>query len=196
MIRLASPADAAPVHAIYAPIVRDTAISFELEVPTVGEMAERIETVLTSRPWLICERGAEVLGYVYASAFRARAAYDWSPEVSVYVRSDAHRQGLARALYTALFEVLKLQRYCTVVAGATVPNPPSEELHRSMGFEPMGRYPAVGFKLGHWHDVAFWYLRLGDLPEVPLPLLPLGEVTGTSEWNCALARGASLIKEK
>lgn len=195
MIRLASPADAAGVHAIYAPVVRDTPISFEWEVPSEAEIAGRIAKVLAERPWLVYERAGEVLGYVYASTFRDRAAYQWGPEVSVYVRSDAHRRGLARGLYTALFDVLRLQGYCTVIAGATVPNPPSERLHQEMGFRALGHYPAAGFKFGRWHDVALWYMRLRELPPKPPDLLPLATVVGSEDWQRALRNGLSFIKE-
>lgn len=196
MIRLATPQDAPAIQAIYAPIVRNTPISFELEPPTVMEMAGRIEKVLALRPWLVYERDSAVLGYVYASTFRDRAAYDWGPEVSVYVHPSAHGKGIGRRLYTALFGALAAQGFCTVVAGATVPNPPSEGLHRSMGFEPIGRYPAAGFKHGQWHDIALWFLRLRELPAVPPRLIPLAEIVGTTEWNRALAGGASLIQDK
>lgn len=196
MIRLATPADAPGVHAIYAPVVRDTVVSFEWTPPSVAEMAARIEKITAVRPWLVYEPDKEVLGYVYASTFRDRAAYDWGPEVSVYVHPKAHRRGVARGLYTALFEVLKLQGYCTVVAGATVPNPPSEELHRSLGFGTIGRYPGAGFKFGGWHDVAFWFLRLRELPPEPPALASLRDVVATPQWNDALAHGASLIKAK
>src|SRR5512143_2009733 len=75
MIRIATQGDAAAVHAIYAPIVRDTAISFECEVPTVVEIRHRMEKVLRVRPWLVYEANGQVLGYTYASVFRERAAY-------------------------------------------------------------------------------------------------------------------------
>ncbi len=186
MIRLAHPGDAAAVHAIYAPIVRDTAISFEWEVPAVEEMGRRIALTLATRPWLVYEHAGEVLGYVYAGTFRERFAYRWSTEVTVYVRADARAQGLGRRLYGALFAVLRLQGFCSAVAGATVPNAGSERLHESMGFRPMGRFPHAGYKFGRWHDVAFWYLPLRPLPAQPPDLLPISQVLGTQEWNDAL----------
>lgn len=188
MIRLAGPADAAAVHAIYAPIVRATPISFEWEVPSVDEMRRRIQNVLTDRPWLVFETAGQVLGYTYATTFRERPAYRWGTEVSIYVSEPARGRGLGRKLYGALFEVLRLQGFCTAVAGATVPNQASERLHESMGFQQIGRYPAAGFKLGRWHDVAFWYLRLQPLPEVPGELIPIHEITGTREFRDALAK--------
>lgn len=188
MIRLARNADAEQVHAIYAPIVRETAISFEWDVPTVAEIGRRIETVLAFRPWLVLEEAGELLGYTYASVFRERAAYQWGTEVSVYVRADVSGRGLGRTLYGALFDVLRLQGFCTAVAGATLPNEATERLHRRMGFSEIGRYPGAGFKFGRWHDVVFWYLRLRELPQQPRPLLPVSEIIATKEWNDALEK--------
>jgi L-amino acid N-acyltransferase YncA len=186
MIRLANRQDAEQVHAIYAPIVRDTPISFELEVPTVAEMASRIEKVLATRPWLVYETAGDVLGYVYASTFRDRPAYNWGTEVTIYMRADARGRGLGRRLYTALFEVLRIQGYCTAVAGATVPNPGTERLHESLGFQLIGRYPGAGYKFNRWHDVAFYFLRLRPLPSNPPALIPISEIVGTKEWTNAI----------
>jgi phosphinothricin acetyltransferase len=191
MIRLATPADAAAVLAIYAPIVVETPISFEWEVPSVAEMASRIRTVLRDRPWLVYERAGELLGYVYASTFRERFAYRWSTEVSVYIHTDARGRGLGRTLYSALFGGLRLQGYCTAIAGATVPNAATESLHASMGFTEIGRFPAAGFKFGQWHDVVFWRLLLRPLPDRPDELIPLNEIIGTEDWNNAIEKQAA-----
>src|SRR5688500_15390094 len=98
-IRMATAGDAEAIQQIYAPFVTDTSVSFELVPPTVDEMAQRISTTLERTPWLVYEQDGRVLGYAYASKHRDRAAYQWSVEVSAYVRSEARRTGLARALY-------------------------------------------------------------------------------------------------
>ena len=181
--RLARSSDAAAIRDIYAPIVRDTPISFEYEVPSVAEIAARMEHVLQSRPWLVYEAAGEVLGYAYATTFRSRAAYDWGPEVSIYVRGDVQKRGLGQLLYGALFDVLRAQNYCQVVAGATVPNQSSERLHARMGFQLIGRYPAAGYKFGAWHDVVFWYLPLRSLPPTAPPLINVNELTKDPQWQ-------------
>lgn len=181
--RLARPTDAPAIQAIYAPIVRDTPISFELEVPSVEEMLSRMEKVLESRPWLIYEEGGEVLGYSYATTFRDRPAYNWGTEVSIYVRPDVHRRGVGRHLYQTLFDVLRAQNYFCAVAGATVPNASSERLHDAMGFQLIGRYPAAGYKFGAWHDVVFWFKRLRELPSHPQELININELSRTAEWK-------------
>jgi phosphinothricin acetyltransferase len=190
MIRLANPADAPEILAIYAPIVRDTAISFELEPPGVGEMTRRLEAVLALRPWLVYERAGELLGYVYASAFRDRPAYRWTTEVTVYVRADARNAGLGRTLYGALFDVLRLQGYCTAIAGMTAPNAASERLHRAVGFREWGRLGAAGYKFGVWHDVVFFDLPLAPLPACPAELRSITEIAATREFSHAIERQA------
>ncbi|MGE5616983.1 MAG: arsinothricin resistance N-acetyltransferase ArsN1 family B, partial [Bacillota bacterium] len=155
-IRLATPDDAAAVAAIYAPNVTDAVISFEYVPPDVAEMRRRIEKVLAQFPWLVWEEGGIVGGYVYASAHRERAAYQWSTDVSAYVHPDFRRRGVAKALYRTLFEILRVQGYQNAYAGITLPNAPSVALHEAVGFTAVGVYRHVGFKKGRWHDVGWW----------------------------------------
>jgi phosphinothricin acetyltransferase len=104
-------------------------------------------------PWLAFDSDGAVLGFAYASPHRARAAYRWSVDSSVYVRSGTRHRGIAKALYGALFELLRRQGYVNVYAGITLPNPASVRLHESTGFSLVGTYARVGFKFGRWHDV-------------------------------------------
>lgn len=172
IVRLASPSDAPGVQAIYAPYVRDTSVSFETEPPTVADVAERIAAAGARYPWLVADDGGAVAGYAYAGPHRGRAAYQWSAEVSAYVDPTYHRRGIARALYQALFDVLREQGFATALAGITLPNVPSVGFHEALGFRRIATYPAVGFKHGAWHDTAWWTLRLGDgaAPEPPRSL--------------------------
>lgn len=119
MIRLATAADAEAVAAIYAPFVARSATSFEFMPPAGDEMATRIASTLAYAPYLVYDRGGEVLGFAYASKHRERAAYQWSVDVSVYVHERAHRHGVGRALYTSLFALLRLQGFCAAHAGIT-----------------------------------------------------------------------------
>ncbi|HUP88369.1 MAG TPA: GNAT family N-acetyltransferase [Longimicrobiales bacterium] len=176
MIRLATPADAPQILDIYAPVVRETPISFEWEVPSADEIASRIEKVLAVRPWLVYEDEGRVLGYVYASVFRDRAAYQWGTEVSVYIDESARGRGLGCTLYTVLFDVLRAQNFITAIAGATVPNEATERLHLRMGFTEFGRYHSAGYKFGKWHDVVFWSLSLREYPAAPQPIIPISEL--------------------
>jgi phosphinothricin acetyltransferase len=169
-LRCADPADAEGILAIYAPIVRDTSISFELEPPTPEEMQSRIVATVERLPWLVSESDGGIIGYAYASRHRERAAYRWSVDVSVYVAPSTRRSGLGRALYAALLGILEDLGYYSALAGIALPNPASVALHESMGFRPIGIYRNIGYKLGAWHDVGWWQRRLreyGNEPEAP-----------------------------
>jgi phosphinothricin acetyltransferase len=195
-IRLAAPNDAAGVQAIYAPVVRDTAVSFEAEPPTVEEIRQRIVHTLERLPWVVCEHRGELRGYAYASPHRARAAYQWSVDVSVYVHAQARRSGVGRGLYRSLFPLLALQGFYNAYAGITLPNPASVGLHESLGFQPVGVYRAVGYKLGDWHDVGWWQLPLRECTTSPDPPAGLRTVRDTPAWNSALAAGVSFLRQE
>jgi L-amino acid N-acyltransferase YncA len=194
-IRIATLQDAAAIVDIYAPIVRETAISFELDPPTVAQMQQRIEDTLLQWPWLVCERQGEVLGYIYATRHRARAAYQWSVDVSVYIRAGQRRTGVGRALYTSLFELLAIQQVHNCYAGITLPNPGSVGLHEALGFQPVGVYRHVGYKLASWHDVGWWQLTLPTEKSNPAsPIAFKALMTQPDPWEAALQAGTSLLR--
>ena len=99
VIRLVNENDVLPMLVIYAPIVQETAISFELESPSETEFQQRIKSYQQQMPWLVCEINQEVVGYAYARPYHTRAAYQWSVESSVYVSANYRRKGIAKALY-------------------------------------------------------------------------------------------------
>jgi L-amino acid N-acyltransferase YncA len=193
-IRLATAHDAAGVQAIYAPIVRDTAISFELEPPRVEDVRQRIEATLSRLPWLVCEHCGEILGYVYASQHRTRPAYQWAVDVSVYVQAHTRRSGVGRALYRSLFALLALQGFVNAFAGITLPNPGSVGLHEALGFQPVGIYRGVGYKLGAWHDVGWWQLALRERTTLPAPPADLHTIQASPAWDDALAAGLPTLR--
>jgi L-amino acid N-acyltransferase YncA len=155
-IRLARLEDAAAIAAIYRPYVEGSIISFELEPPSEAVMSERLARVLAKLPWLVCEQDGDLTGYAYASPHHDRAAYQWSVDVSVYLRRGLQRRGIGRALYSELFTLLVQQGYYTAFAGISLPNAASVGLHESFGFEPVGIYRNAGFKFDTWHDVGWW----------------------------------------
>jgi L-amino acid N-acyltransferase YncA len=191
-IRLATAADAAAVRAIYGPVIENTAISFELVVPSEDEMAARITDRQPEHPWLVAEgedglhgraghgAGHRVLGYTYAGRFSGRAAYDWSVETSVYLAEAARGQGVGRALYAALLSLLTAQGYRQAMGGIALPNEASVRLHEGCGFTLVGVYRAVGWKFGAWHDVAWWQRPLAGAdgpPAAPTLLTELAPAT-------------------
>ncbi len=193
-IRLVRDDDALQLRDIYAPYCLHTPISFEEMPPDEAELLARVRKVAERFPWLVCDQGGELLGYVYAGTHRERAAYRWSVEVTAYIRSDLHRNGIGRALYTSLFRLVVLQGFYNAFAGITLPNPGSVGLHEALGFRPLGVYTAIGFKQGAWHDVGWWQLELQPRPLQPAEPLSLAQLRSTKGWDAALAAGLPLLR--
>ncbi|MER5671207.1 GNAT family N-acetyltransferase [Pseudonocardia alni] len=165
VIRPATAEDADACAAVYAPYVRDTAISFEAEPPGPVEMAERIAAARERHAWLVAVGpGGEVLGYAYGGPWKSREAYAWTCEVSVYLAASARGRGLGRALYEALFAELVARGMVVAVAGMTVPNEASAALHRALGFGEVGTFRGVGWKHGAWRDVTWFRRALVEAP--------------------------------
>jgi len=156
--------DAEQLLTIYRPFVEATAVSFEAVVPPVEEFAERIQKALAGWQWLVAEKDGRCVGFAYGTSHRERAAYRWSVEVSAYVDPKHHRVGIGRSLYSSLLADLSHKGFCNAYAGVTLPNEASVALHRSVGFEPVGTFRAVGRKFGQWHDVVWFQRRLRESP--------------------------------
>ena len=161
-LRVAGPQDAQAFSTIYAPYVSDTAITFETEAPDASEFTRRVQTIGRQYPWLAAVDGDHVLGYAYACEHRSRRAYRWSVDVGIYLDANTHRRGIGRRLYQALFALLVRQGYYNAYGGITIPNEASIGLHESLGFQRVGIYRRVGFKLGAWRDVGWWELMMRE----------------------------------
>ncbi len=194
IIRLATESDADKMLAIYTPVVLDTAISFELEPPTEDEFRERIRNTLKITPWLACEMDGEIAGYAYAGQYRPRPAYQWSVEVTVYVNASFRRRGVARALYTSLFECLRVQGYHSAYAAVALPNPASIAVHENMGFKSIGIFHSVGYKHGKWHDSGWWELSIQPGVLSPRPPQRLPDAVNTHGFQEAIQKGLSLLR--
>src|SRR4030095_14379326 len=109
LVRTVDEHDAEDMLSIYAPFIRETAVTFEYDVPTTEEFSLRITRSLYDYPWLVCEYDSHVIAYAYAGKHRDRKAYQWSVEASVYVKEEFRKRGIAGKLYTALFALLKAQ---------------------------------------------------------------------------------------
>ena len=195
-IRLAEKKDCEGMLEIYAPFIKETTTSFETEVPGTEIFWQRVSKVLSDTPWLVCEWDGKIVGYAYASQHRSRAAYDWSRELSVYVHPDFRKRNIATALYQTTIDILRLQGYCNVLAGITLPNPKSETFHQNFGFETIGIYKKVGYKFGAWRDTHWLQLFIGD-PEQGAPeLKPLNRIKGTEVFKSILELGVLQISNK
>lgn len=176
-IRAACPEDAAQLLEIYAPYVRETAISLEYAVPSREEFASRIRATLARYPYLVAEREGQPCGYTYAGPFKTRASYGWSVEASLYVLKSAHGLGLGRALYEALEACLREQGFTNVNACIACPVVADEyltrnsiEFHAHMGYRLVGEFTQCACKFGRWYDMA-WMEKL-LLPHTPNPAVP------------------------
>ena len=154
-IRLAKKSDAAALLAIYAPYVENTAITFEYEVPTIEDFANRIEKTLGKYPYLVAEEGGLILGYAYASTYYARAAYDWAVELSVYVSQDTRGKGVGSKLYDELEGLLDQMGYMHFLACISLPNEDSLAFHAKRGYQQVAHFPKIGYKFERWHDIVW-----------------------------------------
>ncbi len=175
-LRITEPEDAAGLLDIYKPYVLHTAITFEYEVPSLQEFEQRIRQFSAQYPYLVCEAGGELLGYAYAHRFQERAAYGWNAECSVYVSQQAAGRHIGRALYSALIRLLRQQNVVNLYGVVTHPNSRSERLHEAMGFRRAGLYRRTGYKLGGWHDVAWYEKSLGCPGEAPAPFIGIRQL--------------------
>ncbi|MDY2937659.1 MAG: N-acetyltransferase family protein [Fusicatenibacter sp.] len=182
-IRFVTEEDAEELLAIYAPYVEQTAITFEYEIPSEEEFAERIGKVQERYPYLAAELNGEILGYAYVSPFKNRAAYDWAVETSIYVRMDRKRQGVGKLLYLALERILKLQNILNLEACIGYPVCEDEYLtldsvrfHERMGYRMAGHFSQCGYKYHRWYDMVWMEKKIGDHTADQVPVRPIGEI--------------------
>lgn len=164
--------DAEELLSIYAPYVRDTAISFEYDVPSLSEFQDRIRTISSDFPYIKAVEAGEILGYAYAGKFKNRKAYDWSVEVTVYVRKDSRRSGVGKLLYRALEDSLKRIGILNMNACIAVPKENDKHLsndsycfHEKMGFQLVGTFHNSGYKFHTWYDMIWMEKIIGEHKE-------------------------------
>ncbi len=166
-LRPATTHDAARIAEIYAPHVETSYASFEEAAPDAFEIAGRM-TAEPRLPWLVAQDDdARVLGFAYASHHRVRRAYRWACDTSVYLDAPATGRGVGTALYAELLPAVAGLGYVQCFAAIALPNDASVALHRAHGFEQLGVYRDVGYKLGAWRSVAWFQRTLVDPPAQP-----------------------------
>lgn len=184
-IRPAGAEDAEALLAIYAPYVRETAITFEYDVPTVEEFQSRIRNILQKYPYLIAEQDGRAVGYAYAGSFKERASYAWDAETTIYVARDRKRQGIGRRLYRTLEDILKAQGILNL--NACIAFPPQEdeyltrnsmEFHARCGFRLVGEFHQCGYKFGRWYNIIWMEKHIGAHPDLPASPKTFDEVRG------------------
>ena len=168
-IRTATPDDAAALLKIYDYYVRETAITFEYDTPSVEEFEGRIRKVLEHFPYLVIEDGKEILGYAYASPFHERAAYQWCAEMSIYLEKDARGSGLGRRLYEELEHQLKERGFLNLYACIGYPDEEDDHLtfdsvrfHEKMGYHLNGKFTKCGYKFDKWYNMVWMEKLIGE----------------------------------
>lgn len=173
LIRSANETDFEAIAALTNYYIRETTIHFGTVEASADELREQWRPTRDRYPFLVCEIDGRFAGYCKAYTWRSREAYQWTPECGVYVEDWAKRKGVARALYTKLFEVLAAQGFHSVVAGIALPNDASVKLHESLGFVAAGIVRDAGWKCDRWNDVGFWQrILLPGLAAAPLKAFP------------------------
>jgi phosphinothricin acetyltransferase len=165
-IRAATVDDAWTIATLYAPHVEASYASFEEMAPSTEEMARRMADP-PALPWLVAECEDAIVGFAYAAHHRVRPAYRWSCDLSVYLAADSTGNGIGTALYARLVPLVRDLGHVSAYAAIALPNAASVALHRAQGFEQLGTFRDVGFKLGEWRDVAWFHLPLVDPPADP-----------------------------
>lgn len=174
-IRFADPArDAAGILAVYAPYIRETAVTFETEVPALDAFTARVAGICADFPYLVLEVDGELAGYAYAHRQAERAAYAWNAELSIYLAGKWRGRGLGAPLYRLLERLLTMQGYVNLYGVITASNAGSIAMHEKLGYRHTGLHERTGWKFGQWHDVAWLHKRVREgEPGMLLPLSAL-----------------------
>ena len=157
-VRLATEADAAGILAVYAPYIRDTAVTFETETPSLDAFRCRMASIIGDYPYLVVEEDGSIVGFAYAHRLGECAAYAWNAELSIYFAPGCTSRGWGSVLFWALIDLLALQGVRNAYSLITV---------------LMGIQKEAGYKLGAWHDVAWLRMAIGDFSAAPEPRVPL-----------------------
>ncbi|MFV0464464.1 MAG: GNAT family N-acetyltransferase [Lachnospiraceae bacterium] len=175
-IRMAKSTDTKEILSIYAPYVTNTGISFEYEVPDPTEFEQRITSTLNKYPFLVAEDHGRICGYAYAGVFKARAAYDWSVETTIYLAPQAMGTGVAKELYQELGKILLKQNVTNLNACIAFPNPESIAFHVKNGYTTIGHFHKCGYKNGAWYDMVWMEKTIAEHNVPPMPFIPLSEL--------------------
>jgi len=162
VIRAAQPEDAAAIAAIYNHYILHTTITFEEHMVSQAEILRRMDEVMRTHPWLVCEADGVVAGYAYGHPFHERSAYRRTVECAIYLRHDRIGLGLGRLLYQHLLDLLAAEGHHVALGIIALPNEPSQRLHEALGFVKVGQLREVGYKFDRWIDVGHWQLMLGS----------------------------------
>lgn len=168
-LRTATVDDAEKILSIYSPYVKNTAVSFEYDPPSIDEFKERIRKTLEKFPYLVAMHDDEIVGYAYAGQFHPRAAFLHSAELSVYLRQDMRGKGIGRKLYAEIEKILKQKGFINLYALVAYAEEEDEYIthdsvifHEVMGYKTVGRCNKCGCKFGRWYDILYMEKFIGS----------------------------------
>ncbi|MDG4834244.1 GNAT family N-acetyltransferase [Solwaraspora sp. WMMD1047] len=159
--------------------IKTTTVNFRTVTQSPEEWHRDWQASHDRYPWLLAVDGDEPVGLAYAVPWKARNAYDWCAEATVYVADGHHRRGIGRLLYGRLLDGLDRQGYRSTMGVIALPNEASVTLHEAYGFQHVGTLRSVGYKHGRWCDIGFWQRRVAHADTPPGDLLPISEVWPT-----------------
>lgn len=169
LIRDARLEDAEALLKIYGYYVENSAITYELEAPSVHDFRQRVERTLEKFPYLVAEISGKIVGYAYAGRFHPRAAYDWSAELSIYIAKEFTRCGIGKKLYAAIEKILAQMGIVNLYACIASPSVPDEyldgnsvEFHRHLGFQTVGTFHNCASKFGRWYNMVWMEKIIGE----------------------------------
>ena len=162
-IRPSQPGDITAITAITNDAIEHTTAHFALKPDRVEDVAAQFDRDRARYPWFTAvDAEGRVVGFSRAAQWKSRTAYDWTVESSVYLAESARGLGVGERLYRTLFDELERRGFRCILAGVTVPNPPSERLHERMGMAVVGEFPEVGYKFDQWLAVRYYAKLLGE----------------------------------
>lgn len=193
-IRTATVRDAEYLQEIYAPYVKNTAITFEYEVPSVEEFQRRMENIQKRYPYLVAECDGEILGYAYASSFHERAALGWCVETSIYIRRGYRKMGVGKGLYDALENACRRMGILNLYACIAYPEIEDEyltknsvEFHEHLGYRLIGEFRQCGYKFDRWYNMVWMEKQIGEHGKNQPPVRTLMDTRsflgGRKEWK-------------
>ncbi|ALU35452.1 Acetyltransferase [Clostridium autoethanogenum DSM 10061] len=182
-MRMATKADAKEILDIYEPYVRNSAISFEYDVPSIEEFTERINNILKKYPYIVAVDNNQIIGYAYVSSFKERVAYNWAVETTIYLSQDCRGKGVGKKLYLALEKILKRQNIINLnacIAYTTTDNAyltnASMYFHEHLGYRKVAHFTKCGYKFGNWYDMIWMEKIIGEHSENPKPVIPISDL--------------------
>ena len=171
-IRDASDGDLKSILSIYSYYVRETAISFDLEIPDIDDLKREMHDIRSRYPYFVAEYDGTVIGFAYAHRFREKSGFNWDVELTVYLSHNRRGEGIGTLLYGKLIEALKPLGYRNAYVSITGDNEQSLIMHEKFGFRKVCTLGNTAYKMGRWHDLVIMSKQLcpyDDVPSAPIP---------------------------